>query len=48
MKNLSHPNVIHMFGSFIDGDFGQTPPSHQSGVCDQPPVIKPENIEFID
>jgi serine/threonine protein kinase len=23
MKDLDHPNIIHMFGSFIDVDFGK-------------------------
>ena len=23
MKNLDHPNVIKLFGSFVDNDFGQ-------------------------
>ena len=22
MKELNHPNIVHMFGSFIDFDFG--------------------------
>ena len=44
MKNLDHPNVIRMFGSFVDNDFGQ-PKSTSSMEQTKPIKIKKSNNE---